>query len=218
MLNLFESLLFSVHGGGEGDGLIGLLNSFLAILENLATLPVKDIFPAILPGISAMQNIHPLFVHYPIALLSVFFLVDLAGSLAKKSNWRSVASWLLYLGSIFAGLTMIAGLIAADTVPHSEAVHEIMENHEHLGISIFLLSAILSVWRLIAKTAMQGATNYLYLFFGGLLCLLLVFAADLGGLMVYKHGVAVAANAGQIENNHEHNHEHGAAHEHHHDE
>ncbi len=108
---------------------------------------------------------------------------------------------------------MTAGLIAAASVLHSDDVHEIMETHEHLGITIFTLATVLSIWRLIGNAALQGALNVLYLFFAGLLCVLLVFAADLGGLMVYKYGVAVAAARSAIaetlsEHPHEHNHEH----------
>lgn len=218
MFDLNGSLMFSVHGGGDsGDGIAGLLGGFLAAAENLIGLPPGEMLAALLPGMTAMENIHPLLVHFPIAFLSAFFLIDLAGSIAKKSAWRQAASWFLYLGTIFAGLTMTAGLIAASSVLHGDDVHEIMESHEHLGITIFTLATLLSVWRLIGKAARQGALNYLYLAFAGLLCVLLVFAADLGGLMVYKHGVAVAAARPAliqegVEHHHDHDHEHSHSH------
>jgi len=213
MFDLSGNQLFSVHGGGDGDGLAGALGGFLSAIEGLASLPPGEIFPALLPGIAAMDNIHPLFVHFPIAFLTAFFVIDLIAGILRKPDWRYAASWFLYLGTIFAGMAMLAGFHAASTVPHGEDVHEIMETHEHLGVTIFSLAVVLSVWRLIGKPR-QGVSNYLYLFFAGFLSVLLVFAADLGGLMVYKHGVAVLAvrSLGHVESFEEHRHEHSHLH------
>jgi len=194
MLDLIESPIFSVHSGGDsGSPAIDFIVGFLSIIDSLTHSSPAQAFATLLPGIAAIQNIHPLLVHFPIAFLTAFFLIDLLGSLLKKSEWRRTADWFLYLGCIFAGLTMIAGLLAADSVPHPEAVHQIMEDHESLGVTIFSLASALSIWRLFNKPAFRGVVNYLYLSLAGLLCLFLIFAADLGGLMVYKHGVAVAA-------------------------
>jgi len=51
-----------------------------------------------------------------------------------------------------------------------------------------------------------------------LLCVLMMLGADLGGLMVYKYGVAVKSTQIQEADVHEHDHEHpDDAHEHHHE-
>ncbi len=193
MVDLSENLRFSVHGGGDGDGLAGVLDGFLRGLESLFSTPIHESFNVFLPGIAAMENIHPLLVHFPIALLSLFFLLDLSAGILQKPAWRTTAAWFLYLGVVFAGLTMLAGFQAAATVPHGENVHAIMETHEHLGVTIFSLACLLSVWRLLGKSLLHGIYNVVYLLLAAVLCILLVFAADLGGLMVYHYGVAVQA-------------------------
>jgi uncharacterized membrane protein len=211
MFDLYGNLQFSVHSGGEGGGILVLVNGLLSLLETLINLSPAEIFTLLLPGISGMANFHPLLVHFPITLLMLFFLLELAGSLAAKPHWRQVADWFLYLGTLFAGLTVAAGFIAAASVPHGENVHEIMEVHEHLGVSVLLLASTLSAWRFFARYCLQGITNYLYLAMAGLLSLLLIFAADLGGLMVYKFGVAVSAIPAEqsfSEHHHDHNHDH----------
>lgn len=211
MFDLSENLRFSVHGGGDSDGLAGLVDGFLRGLESLFSSPIQESFNTLLPGIAAMENIHPLLVHFPIALLSLFFLLDFCASILQKPDWRGAAGWFLYLGALFAGLTMLAGFHAADTVAHGENVHEIMETHEHLGVTIFSLASLLSVWRWFGKLPLRGLTNYIYLFFAGCLCVLLVFAADLGGLMVYHYGVsvqAVEALEPEEEMHEHHHHEH----------
>jgi hypothetical protein len=88
---------------------------------------------------------------------------------------------------------VIAGLIAAESVAHGQNVHDIMERHEEIGIAIFSTTVLLSIWRIKSGILPNGGANNFFLFLSGLLCLLMMLGADLGGLMVYKYGVAVEA-------------------------
>jgi uncharacterized membrane protein len=83
--------------------------------------------------------------------------------------------------------------VAAYSVAHSETVHEIMLRHQYFGISVLAISVILSVWRLKSGVAITGGANYFFLILSGVMCVLLMFGADLGGLMVYNYGTAVHA-------------------------
>ncbi|MDD2724571.1 MAG: DUF2231 domain-containing protein [Methylovulum sp.] len=213
---MYNFLSFQIHGGADhGNGLLDSLVGLLAFVEGLATQSPGGLFNTIMPGLSAMANIHPLLVHFPIAFLLAFFVLDVVAALAKKSAWRTVASWFLYLGTVAAAFTVLAGFIAAESVPHGGNVHEIMERHEHFGISVLSLATLLSLWRLKAGESLRGIANGMFLTISALLCLLLSLGADLGGLMVYQYGVAVQA-VPVVENGvgHEHGHEaHGHAHE-----
>lgn len=194
-LDLGRYLLFAVHGGGDSGGIAGNVDGLLAAIEDFVSLSPPQMFAELMPGISSLVNLHPLFVHFPIALLSLFFIVDLLACLLDKSLMRDVASWLLYLGTLFAAITVAAGLQAAGSVAHGDDVHQIMERHEHLGISVLTLAATLSAWRLMARGVLQGVSNKLHLAASALLSGLLALTADLGGLMVYGYGVAVAPAA-----------------------
>jgi uncharacterized membrane protein len=187
-------LSFQIHGGADqGGGIVESISSLLAFFENLSTQGPGDIFSSIMPGIAGMENIHPLLVHFPIAFLSAFFALDLVGTLAKKPHWRSVASWFLYSGTVAALFTVIAGLIAANSVPHGQNVHDIMERHEQIGISVLSLAVVLSIWRMKSGSIIRGGANNFFLILSALLCALMMLGADLGGLMVYHYGVAVKA-------------------------
>lgn len=187
-------LSFQIHGGADhGGGIVESLASLLAFFEKLSTQGPGDIFSSIMPGIAGMDNIHPLLVHFPIAFLTAFFALDLVGTLAKKPQWRSVASWFLYFGTVAALFTVIAGLIAANSVPHGQNVHDIMERHEHFGISVLSLAVVLSIWRIIRGGLIRGGANSFFLILSALMCVLMMLGADLGGLMVYHYGVAVKA-------------------------
>jgi len=200
-------LPFQIHGGGDGDGPSGGLESLLIFLEGLTTTGPGGLFTALMPGIASMDNIHPLLVHYPIAFLTAFFALDLLGTLAKKDSWRRVAGWLLHMGTVGAALAVAAGLIAEGSVAHGGNSHEIMETHEKIGIAVLILSLALSVWRGGGERFPKGAANTLHLIFAGLLFGLICLGADLGGMMVYKYGVAVEA----VEQTGSHEHQHGQA-------
>jgi len=214
---MFNSLTFMVHGGADhGGGIAAAIGGLLSFLEKLAGMEPPEMFSTVLPGIAAMQNIHPLLVHFPIAFLSGFFALDLIGSLAKKPNWRRVASGLLYLGAVASIFTATAGFIAANSVPHGGNVHQIMENHEHFGIAVVIFALSLAGWRALKGGVIEGAANTLFLILASIMCGIMVLGADLGGLMVYRYGVAVSAvpvSAEDLMHHHEgeeaHDHEHG---------
>ena len=204
MMNNFLS--FQIHGNADhGGGIVESVSSLLAFFENLTTQGPGYILSSLLPGIAGMDNIHPLLVHFPIAFLSVFFVLDVIATLAKKPQWRAVAGWFLYVGTIAAVFTVIAGFMAADSVVHGENVHEIMESHEHFGLSVLSLSIALSAWRIKSGGLIQGGVNSLFLLLAAMLCVLMLLGADLGGLMVYQYGVAVKA-VPVIEGGHDHDH------------
>ena len=187
-------LSFQIHGNADqSGGIMGSVSNLLAFFENLTTQGPGDIFSLILPGIAGMDNIHPLLVHFPIAFLSAFFVLDLIATLAKKPQWRAVAGGFLYFGTVAAVFTVIAGFIAADSVVHGGNVHEIMERHEQIGLSILSTAILLSVWRIKSGVLPSGGANNFFLFLSALLIPLMMLGADLGGLMVYKYGVAVEA-------------------------
>ena len=212
MMNNFLS--FQIHGNADhGGGIVESVSSLLAFFENLISQGPGDIFSSLLPGISGMDNIHPLLVHFPIAFLSVFFILDVIGTLTKKPQWRAVAGWFLYVGSIAAVFTVIAGFMAANSVVHGGNVHEIMESHEHFGLSVLSLAIALSAWRIKSGGLIRGAANTLFLLLAAMLCVLMVLGADLGGLMVYQYGVAVKA-VSVIDGGHDHGDEHTDEHHH----
>jgi len=187
-------LSFQIHGGADqGGGITESITSLLVFFEKLSTKGPGDIFSSIVPGIAGLDNLHPLLVHFPIAFLSTFFALDLVGTISKNPESRRVATWLLYFGTVAALLTVIAGLIAAENVAHGQNVHDIMERHEQIGIAIFSTAVLLSIWRIKSGILPNGGANNFFLLLSALLCLLMMLGADLGGLMVYKYGVAVEA-------------------------
>lgn len=189
---MYNFLSWQIHGDADhAGGILETLTSLLTFFEGLTTEGGGGFFSALIPGLMSLDNIHPLLVHFPIAFLLTFFVVDLLGYLVKKPYWRELASYCLYFGAASSIFTVIAGFVAAYSVGHNETVHEIMLRHQYLGISVLTLSVVLSFWRFKSGVAIAGGANHFFLILSGLMCLLLLLGADLGGLMVYHYGTAV---------------------------
>ena len=215
MVDVNNIISFQIHGGGDhGGGAAHNVADMLVLIEGLLAREPSEIFVAIMPGIASLDNIHPLLVHFPIAFLLGFFLLDLIASLAGKKQWREAATAMLYFGTIGAALSVAAGFVAADTVAHGDDVHDIMTRHQIIGVSVLSLAALLSLWRLLAGSVITGAANVFFQTLSGVLCILLMLGADLGGLMVYRYGVSVDSRSGGVPASTAHSHDHGHSHQH----
>ena len=209
IVDMNNFLSFQIHGGaGRNGGVADSVSSLLAFFDELLTHDAAGVFSILMPGIANMDNIHPMLVHFPIAFLSAFFVLDMLGALAKNQNWRNVAGWLLYFGTVSAVFTVTAGFIAASTVAHGVEAHAIMERHEHFGVSVLSLAILLSAWRVISGGITRGGANVFFLLLAALLCVLMALGADLGGLMVYHYGVAVDAALTPVGGFVDHQHHH----------
>ena len=150
-----------------------------------------------------MQNFHPLFVHFPIALLMAAWVLTLLGILARREGLHRAAMWNLVLGAIGAAIAAWTGLQGSATAkPHNFEIHALMELHEHLGLSVAWGTAALILWRALRRRAWPahraeqvGQTAFLTL-----LISLMLYGASLGGRMVYEHGVGI--NPGVMQSMH----------------
>ena len=48
----------------------------------------------------SLENIHPLVIHYPIALLSTALLFDILASLLDRKDFQDVGVWCMVAGTI----------------------------------------------------------------------------------------------------------------------
>ncbi|MGZ8195605.1 MAG: DUF2231 domain-containing protein [Methylosarcina sp.] len=209
---IFHYLSFQIHGGADhdhGGGVAEAVGTLLSFLEGLTTKTPPDIFSLIFPGITGIENIHPMLVHFPIAYLPAFLIIDLAGTFIKKPEWRWVASWFLYLGAIMSVFAVVSGFMAGDSVAHGENVHGIMEMLEIYGVITLILVFVLSIWRLKSGSRITGPANALFLMLSTILCVVIMLGADLGGLLVYKYGISVEMVPTQMDvEGHDHTHPH----------
>ena len=144
----------------------------------------------VFPGLRAMENFHPVVVHFPIVLLPLALLFQVL-ALRRGNDWQRVALLFLWLGTLGALAAATTGLLAEAGVEHQEAAHEVMELHKTLMLTTTGLGALLSMLALVCRRRLTCGVQLLLL--GGLLVLsgVLTVGADRGGQLVFQYGVGV---------------------------
>ncbi len=139
-----------------------------------------------------MQNIHPWFVHFPIALLAVGVLFDFLGFIWKKHSLSAAGWWCSVFGVIAAIATIVTGFEAYFTVGHStEAAHQIMKTHRNVQLVVGLLFTGLLIWRSFSKYILPRRTP-IYFVIAATAVGLMLYGSHLGGQLVYEYGVGTA--------------------------
>lgn len=139
------------------------------------------------------MNIHPLIVHFPIALLLTSVLADLLALLRPGTVFKDVALFLLILGVIGAIAAGVSGERAAEAVAHLPDLREAVEQHEDLATGTIWLFVALLLSRLymVIKgrfvSIFRAAYFIVSLVAGGLL----MATAYSGGSLVYERGAGV---------------------------
>ena len=134
-----------------------------------------------------MENFHPIFTHFPIALLTAALLVETLALLLRRPEWSRVSLWCLGLGVLGAAGAVLTGRLAEETAKHSFEIHEVIELHEKIGYAVLAGSVLLLGWRFLARGS--RGRQWAGWFLLAVLCGAMAFGAHLGGRLVYEFGV-----------------------------
>ncbi|MBI2174491.1 MAG: DUF2231 domain-containing protein [Candidatus Omnitrophica bacterium] len=159
-------------------------------------------------GLKEAYNVHPAFVHFPIALFPSALLLYGLGIVLKRPSWIIAGRACLYLGAASTIITIVTGWQAQATFPHNERIHHMMMTHLYIGLAIGALAAILVFWSFWHHTQQPKGT-YLFLVVLAFTSYAVLQNGDLGSRMVYVEGAAVkpatSVITGQTDQ-HEHGH------------
>lgn len=152
---------------------------------------------ALMPGFAALQNVHPMFVHFPIA----FFLGALAMELLAvlyAERFHLVATWMLYWGALAAIVTATTGYAAMNSLAENRAAghaapgHDYIHIHRNWMISVTLFASVLGGYLLWLNRKDRWATHRWGLLLGlFVLAVLVTLGADRGARLVYEFGAGV---------------------------
>ena len=158
--------------------------SFLRFTLPMSTAMTMPDLPTI-----RIWELHPMLVHFPIALLLAGVAVEWATRWRPNESRRRAAAGLLMAGTILGWLAAGAGLLAFLTVPaHTEDAHTLMYWHLGLGTAMLIVFSCVAIvrWRRRTEPVSAGLTCA-----AGVACILLVFTGYLGGAIVYHGGAGV---------------------------
>lgn len=146
------------------------------------------------PGAGILRAMHPMVVHFPLALVLTGTALLLASRLLRRpdhcATLATVGTWNLCLGAAAALFALGTGLAAAVGLQIEPAAHQAVSAHFRWAVLTSLALVLLAVWRG-AGSAPQSRPSWIFM------ALLLAAAAALivtgyrGGQNVYRFAVGV---------------------------
>jgi len=160
-----------------------------------------------------METIHPITVHFPIALVLTATLISILALLIKpkRKELITVLYWIMLLGSLSVLTALLTGIYESGKVVHNETIHEIMETHELLGYIVSASFILLTLWGLFKGKRLKVKELFMITSLLVATSGVLVYSAYLGGRMVYEEGAGVRPMEKIIEQMHDNlGHSHGS--------
>lgn len=155
-----------------------------------------------IPPLPSWDGLHPLVVHFPIALLVVAPIFVVLGLVAPKlwKGFALAALALMALGTMGAFVAVATGEAGAGLVERTEVISTALERHEDLAeitrtvfvvLTIIFAAIVLApmALRSALKPAVNAALNAAFLILYAFGALLLANAAHEGGRLVHEYGV-----------------------------
>lgn len=143
-------------------------------------------------------HLHPMIVHFPIALLFVGFFFEVFSIFVKKDFFSTAAFYLLILGTLGVIGAYISGDIAGDGVSETGMLKNALETHED--------AALITLWIAVAAAIIRTAfvilkrnsnvlrwLSFVLFLFGAIA---VARTGYYGGQLVYKYAAGVQFNIG----------------------
>lgn len=133
------------------------------------------------------SHLHPMLVHFPIALIIAGFIIDVASIyLRKKANLPDLSFYLLLLGTLTAFFTLLSGILF--TPEMSGSAHEIQEIHELFAwISVCILTATVVLRIMVKIRSKENGLKWIAFILYGLATLSVSATGFYGGTLVYNY-------------------------------
>lgn len=152
----------------------------------------------LLPGWA--PNVHPLVVHFPIALWIAAVVVDLVGLMRPRTAWAIASASFLYpAAAISAGVAYLTGRRAAATVLLPGMADPIVLQHWNWALVTTSAFVLITLARLYVRFKRPPTPFWMRTLVtaAALLALVALFETGTrGGRLVFEQGVGVAAPAG----------------------
>jgi uncharacterized membrane protein len=150
-----------------------------------------------------MDTIHPIVVHFVIAMAVISVIFDLIGVVMRRPNLFEVSFWNLLFATTAIFVAIIFGQVEAGLADPYGASRTILNLHSTLGWSLAGILSVLTGWRYVLRNRDPQSLPMTYLAADGVLALLVVIQVTLGNQLIWVYGlhtvpVVAAGRAGLI--------------------
>jgi len=135
------------------------------------------------------DTIHPIVVHFVIAMVLFAVLCDFIGYFTRNPNLYEVSWWNLFFATISIFIAIIFGQIEAGLANPYPAVTATLNLHSILGWSLSGIIAAATAWRYVLRSQNPKELPLPFLGIGVLLTGLVVFQVYLGDVLVWVYGL-----------------------------
>src|SRR5919106_2106354 len=134
---------------------------------------------------------HPIFVHFTIALTSASLIFDALGFFLSKASLTAAGGWTIIGSAVMTLITISTGLTSASRAPVEEGeARSFLRAHMALGLIFCGLLVAVTFWRVSLWQNGRGI-SWLYLISLAVVSLVMTMQGYLGGELVYRYGVEV---------------------------
>jgi len=134
----------------------------------------------------SFEQLHPFFVHFPIALICLIGIIELLRLFTKKIP-SFISLIILFLSAIMSFLSVQSGELARHSI-NSQKLLKIIEEHENFGDLVMWYSIVLLVvWLYLFLKKYDN--KILKLFLISILIALVIKTAFLGGELVHSYHI-----------------------------
>ena len=145
-----------------------------------------------------LSHVHPMLVHFPIALLILGFLSEIVALAFKKTSFADAAFLLLITGALGAVAAVLSGLYAARGLEEAGTLKQAVDMHEGAAELAMWLAVLAAIFRtaLVLTRKYTGSLRYLSAVIFLVAVLAVARAGYYGGELVFKHAAGVTFQLG----------------------
>jgi len=136
----------------------------------------------------SFAHLHPMLVHFPIALILIGFVADIISIYYHKNNqWSTLGFYLLIIGTLSAIAALISGTLFTSEM--EGAAHDVQETHELFAWITVINLIILSAFRIYLKVKDKERATFRWVAFiwYGVVTITVSITGFYGGTLVYNY-------------------------------
>ncbi|ANV83554.1 hypothetical protein AWQ21_03650 [Picosynechococcus sp. PCC 7003] len=135
------------------------------------------------------DTIHPIVVHFVIAMVLFAFFCDVVGYFTRNSKLYEVSWWNMFVATVSIFIAIIFGQIEAGLAIAYDAVEPVLNLHTIIGWSLSGIVAALTGWRYVIRSKDPEVLPMSYLGMGVILTGIVFFQVYLGDKLVWVYGL-----------------------------
>lgn len=164
---------------------------------------MPDLLPLNSSALPYPDPMHPIIVHFVIAMVLFAFCCDVVGYFTHNPRLSNVSFWNMLVASIAIFFAIIVGQFEAGLAPTYPAVEAVLTRHQVIGWSLSAIVVGITAWRFVLRSRSLFKIPPAYLGAATFLVVLVCLQVYLGSQLVWEYGLHVkpvvqAIEQGQI--------------------